>query len=79
MPWTTKQREFLANFYGEITDPDMKISLLTKTLGHEIGNFHVLTREMQSLEDSHVVVTTKIACLEYELLEKEKLLIPDYR
>jgi hypothetical protein len=82
--WNEEQRDFLREFYNGIADPDTRFEMLKQELGYDQVNFHsksVLQTDegirLVTVEESRVLISTKIAILEYNLLEANGLLIPD--
>lgn len=70
--WLPEQEEFLKKFYGEVTDPEAKLKMLTEKLGREAGNFYATGATPEQLP------TIKVKCLEHDLLVANGLLKPNY-
>jgi hypothetical protein len=81
MNWTLEQQCFLNEFYQGVTDPDTKISMLIQATGGGTVSFHATELDcfgaLKSISDSEILITQKIACLEYDLLVFNGLLKPE--
>ena len=79
--WNEVQQKFLNKFYQGVTDPDTKMSLLIEATGGGTVSFHATSMnksgELEGISDSAILVATKIACLEHDLLEYNGLLKPE--
>jgi hypothetical protein len=71
------QQKFLDTFYNGVTDPEAKLSLLHKKTGGPC-NFHAVTAKENTIEGTVVLITQQIASFEFEILESEGLIKPDY-